>query len=59
MKFAMKVFIPKQAKMGENANAAKAWQERLSQSGKNMAIAKGRIYYLRSMDNRIKPRDAV
>ena len=28
-------------------------------SGKNRAIAKGRICYLPSMDNRIKPRDAV
>ena len=27
-------------------------------SGKNRAIAKRRICYLRSMDNRIKPRDA-
>ena len=29
-KFATKVFIPKRTKMSENANAAKAWQERLS-----------------------------
>ena len=30
VKFATKVFIPKRTKMGENAIAAKAWQERLS-----------------------------
>ena len=29
-------------KVGENVIAAKAWQERLSQSGKNKAIAKKR-----------------
>ena len=58
VKFATKVFIPKRTKMGGNVSAAKTWQERLSQSGKNMAIAKGRICYLRSMDNYVKQRDA-
>ena len=58
VKFATKVFIPKRAKTGENANAAKAWQERLSVKRQNRAIAKGRICYLLSMDNCIEPRDA-
>ena len=34
-----------QTKAGGNASVAKAWQERLSQSGKNWAIAKRRILY--------------
>ena len=59
MKFATKVFIPKQAKMSENVNAAKAWQERLSQNGKNRAIAKQQICLQLNVDNYIESRNIV
>ena len=58
VKFATKVFVPKRTKTGENVNAAKAWQERLSQSGKNRAIAKGRIVSQFNADNYIESRYA-
>ncbi len=42
VKFAMKALTTERTKMGGNVSVAKTWQERLSQSGKIRAIAKGR-----------------
>ena len=59
VKFATKVLTTERIKIGENVSVAKTWQERLSQSGKNMAIAKRRICLQLYADNFIKSRDVV
>ncbi len=59
VEFAMKVLTTERTKVGGNASVAKTWQERLSQSGKNRTIMKGRIVSQFNADNYIESRDAV